>query len=101
MPSRPFGRAAGFAEWQPLHQLTDLCASLELFLKARNAVLDGEIVCLDENGHSQSNELLFRRGAPQFCAFDLLWLNGRDLRGGGGNNGGLEPPQYPQLVSIC
>jgi len=59
---------------------TDLCASLELFLKARDAVLDGEIVCLDENGPSQFNDLLFRRGTPHFCAFDLLWLNGRDLR---------------------
>jgi bifunctional non-homologous end joining protein LigD len=29
---------------------TDLCASLEFFLKAKHAVLDGEIVCLDENG---------------------------------------------------
>src|SRR5579862_9176450 len=59
---------------------TTLCASLEFFLKVRSAVLDGEIACLDENGHSQFNELLFRRGTPQFCAFDLLWLNGRDLR---------------------
>ena len=59
---------------------TDLCASLELFLRAKHAVLDGEIVCLDENGHSQFNELLFHRGTPRFCAFDLLWLNGRDLR---------------------
>ena len=25
----------------------DLCASLELFLKAKSAVLDGEIVCMD------------------------------------------------------
>src|SRR5581483_1004325 len=37
-------------------------------------------VCLDENGCSQFNELLFRRGAPRFCAFDLLYLNGKDLR---------------------
>lgn len=59
---------------------TDLCASLELFLRAKHAVLDGEIVCLDENGHAQFSELLFRRGTLQFCAFDLLWLNGRDLR---------------------
>lgn len=59
---------------------TDLCASLEMFLRAKHAVLDGEIVCLDENGHSQFNELLFRRGTPRFCAFDLLWLNDQDLR---------------------
>lgn len=57
---------------------TDLCASLELFLRAKHAVPDGEIACLDDNGHSQFNELLFRRGTPRFCAFDLLWLNGRD-----------------------
>lgn len=49
-------------------------------LKGSAVVLDGEIACLDENGHSQFNQLLFRRGTPRFCAFDLLWLNGRDLR---------------------
>ncbi|SRR6266849_759491 len=26
------------------------------------------------------NQLFFRRGVPRFCAFDLLWLDGRDLR---------------------
>ena len=49
-------------------------------LGMRNAVLDGEIVCLDNKGHSQFNELLFHRGTARFCAFDLLWLDGRDLR---------------------
>jgi bifunctional non-homologous end joining protein LigD len=47
---------------------------------AKNAILDGEIVCLDAPGRSQFKELLFRRGNPCFYAFDLLWLNGRDLR---------------------
>ena len=46
----------------------------------QNAVIDGEIVCLDEEGRSIFNELLFRRGYPTFYAFDLLYLNGRDLR---------------------
>ena len=59
---------------------TDLCAGIELFLKARHAVLDGEIACLDEQGHSRFNQLLFRRGVPRFCAFDLLYLDGQDLR---------------------
>ncbi|HET7442726.1 MAG TPA: hypothetical protein VFJ47_15600 [Terriglobales bacterium] len=59
---------------------SDPCGSLEFRLRAKHAVLDGEVACLDANGHSQFNELLFRRGTPQFCAFDLLWLNGRDLR---------------------
>jgi bifunctional non-homologous end joining protein LigD len=49
-------------------------------LKVKNAVIDGELVCLDSEGRSIFNELLFRRGSPVFYAFDLLYLNGRDLR---------------------
>jgi bifunctional non-homologous end joining protein LigD len=46
----------------------------------RNAVLDGEIVCLDSNGCPQFNDLLFHRGEPCFFAFDILSCDGRDLR---------------------
>jgi len=49
-------------------------------LNVKNAVIDGEIVCLDSEGRSIFDELLFRRGCPVFYAFDLLYLNGRDLR---------------------
>ena len=56
-----------------------LCAELAE-LGAKNAILDGEIVVLDGEGRSLFNELLHRRGQPAFYAFDLLWLNGRDLR---------------------
>src|ERR1051326_6489305 len=42
-------------------------------LRGRRCVLDGEIVCLDKQGRSQFNELLFRRGDPFFYAFDILW----------------------------
>src|ERR1700681_4512094 len=49
-------------------------------LKVQNAVIDGEIVCLDEEGRSIFNELLFRRGCLVFYAFDILFLNDRDLR---------------------
>jgi bifunctional non-homologous end joining protein LigD len=63
-----------FASFDPL------CQSIAFFLSARSAVIDGEIACLDESGRSQFNHLLFRRGEPIFCAFDLLSLNGRDLR---------------------
>jgi bifunctional non-homologous end joining protein LigD len=45
-----------------------------------DAVLDGEIVVLDEYGRSQFNDLLFRRGSLYFYAFDLLSLNGENLR---------------------
>ena len=45
-----------------------------------SAVLDGEIACLDEQGRSVFRNLLFRRGQCVFIAFDLLFLNGKDLR---------------------
>jgi bifunctional non-homologous end joining protein LigD len=45
-----------------------------------NAILDGEVICLDANGVSQFNHLISRKHEPLFYAFDLLWLNGKDLR---------------------
>lgn len=48
-------------------------------LKVKNAVIDGELVCLDSEGRSIFDEPLFRRGCPIFCAFDLLYLNDWDL----------------------
>jgi bifunctional non-homologous end joining protein LigD len=71
MVSRNGNRSASFS---------DLCAGIEFSLRAKHAVLDGEIVCLDDHGCSQFNELLFRRGTARFCAFDLLHLNGKDLQ---------------------
>jgi bifunctional non-homologous end joining protein LigD len=49
--------------------------------KRRSAVLDGEIVVLGRDGLSRFGPLMVRRGAPRFYAFDLLWLDGADLRG--------------------
>ena len=49
-------------------------------LPVETAILDGEVVCLDEHGISQFNELFSRKGRPVFYAFDLLWLNGEDQR---------------------
>ena len=49
-------------------------------LPVESAIIDGEIVCLDKNGVSQFYELLNRKGKPILYAFDLLWLNGEDLR---------------------
>ena len=48
----------------------------------RNAIIDGEIICLDEKGVSQFDWLLSGRQADQamLYAFDLLWLDGDDLR---------------------
>ena len=51
-------------------------------LPVKNAIIDGEIVCLDGKGVSQFNALLMTKGrdAAAFYAFDLIWLNGADLR---------------------
>ena len=58
----------------------DLTREIAKALGSIRAILDGEIVCLDDSGYSQFNELLFRRGTARFCAFDLLWIDGNDLR---------------------
>jgi bifunctional non-homologous end joining protein LigD len=49
-------------------------------VRAHDAILDGEICCLDPDGRSNFNHLLFRREWPYFYAFDLLSVNGRDVR---------------------
>jgi bifunctional non-homologous end joining protein LigD len=42
--------------------------------------LDGEVVHLGEDGCPQFYDLMRRRTPQHFYAFDLLWLNGEDLR---------------------
>ena len=41
-------------------------------LKATNAILDGEIVCVDDQGRSQFYDLMFHRGEPYFYATLIL-----------------------------
>ncbi|HET6933451.1 MAG TPA: non-homologous end-joining DNA ligase, partial [Candidatus Angelobacter sp.] len=73
-------------------QFPEVAEALQKAVKADSAVLDGEIVAFDENG-APSFQLLqnrtgFRRSAIKtdkphalcFFAFDLLYLNGFDLR---------------------
>ena len=62
-----FTRFTGLSEWIGERIRTD-------------AVIDGEIACLDEAGRAMFNVLLFNRGECVFLAFDLLFLNGDDLR---------------------
>jgi len=49
-------------------------------LPVENAIIDGEVICLDAKGVSQFNQLLSRKGEPVLYAFDLLWLDGEDWR---------------------
>ena len=45
------------------------------------AILDGEIVCLDWGRASELYKLLFGRSMPLFCAFDVLQIDGENMRG--------------------
>ena len=58
----------------------ELCAGIASTLKVKDAIIDGEIVCLDEAGVPRFDWLLHRRHPPSFVAFDLMWMNGRDYR---------------------
>jgi len=54
-------------------------------LRAEEAILDGEVCVLDERGHADFQKLqaLVEDGKParlSYLVFDLLWLDGEDLR---------------------
>jgi bifunctional non-homologous end joining protein LigD len=76
-----YGRCALFSRnGHPFASFSELASRIGYALMPRSVVLDGEIVCLDQDGRCQFNDLLFRRGEPCFVAFDLLQKNGNDLR---------------------
>jgi bifunctional non-homologous end joining protein LigD len=49
-------------------------------LECRSCLIDGETIACDENGLAVLELLRDRRASPQLVAFDLLELNGTDLR---------------------
>src|SRR5262249_1123392 len=49
-------------------------------LKATTCLIDGEAVTCDETGLAEFEGLRSRRGDVHLCAFDLMELDGRDLR---------------------
>jgi bifunctional non-homologous end joining protein LigD len=69
---------------KPFVSLCTLLAQLPV----KDAILDGELVCLGADGRSQFMELMRRRRQDVcYYAFDLLWLNGVDLRPPGASGG--------------
>jgi bifunctional non-homologous end joining protein LigD len=44
------------------------------------AVIDGEAIAADESGRPRFYELLRVPQSASYLAFDILWLNGTDLR---------------------
>ena len=63
-----------------MKRFEDLCSALARELKVKNAVLDGEVVAIDESGMPAFYDLLRRKSQAAYFAFDILWLNGEDLR---------------------
>ena len=63
-----------------MRRFGDLANAIAQELRVKDAILDGEIVVIGEHG-PQFYALMMNREPASYTAFDLLWLNGRDLRG--------------------
>ena len=64
----------------PMPRMADLRARVSEVLQQREAILDGQIVSLNRQGKPVFENLLRGDGYLAFAAFDLLWLDGVDLR---------------------
>ena len=64
-----------FSQWP------ELAGELTRAVRAKPAVLDGEITCVQPDGRSDFHALMFRRERPVFYAFDALSIGDQDLRG--------------------
>ena len=63
-----------------MKRFTDLSGCIAKELKVTDAVLDGEVCALDGDGRPAFYDLMKRQCQAVYYAFDILWLNGRDLR---------------------
>jgi bifunctional non-homologous end joining protein LigD len=63
-----------------LLRFSELWDRVAQVLHGREVVLDGEIVSLNRQGRPVFHDLLRGQGFLAFAAFDLLWLDGTDLR---------------------
>src|SRR5262245_34746165 len=66
--------------WNAFQTFEPLAQAIAQELAGRSAILDGEIVHPGPDGRPMFYELMRRRGPFCFYAFDLLWLDGLDLR---------------------
>jgi hypothetical protein len=62
------------------HGFRDLAAALVREVNAEVAVLDGELAVPDQTGRTVFAATMKHRQQARFYAFDLLYLNGEDLR---------------------
>jgi bifunctional non-homologous end joining protein LigD len=63
-----------------MKRFNDLSGSITKELKVTDAILDGEICALDGAGRPAFYDLMKRQCKPVYYAFDINWLDGRDLR---------------------
>jgi bifunctional non-homologous end joining protein LigD len=76
------GPSAQFVSKQG-HRLTafgELGRFLRRLLLETQVILDGELALPDATGRTVFSDLLARRNAAQYFAFDVLMFNGKDLR---------------------
>ena len=64
-----------------MSRFTGLGDHIAASLDVGDAILDGEIIAADETGRPKFYDLLRDKRAPAYVAFDVIWLNGVDLRG--------------------
>jgi len=63
-----------------LTRFDPLGGALAAELDVDDAIIDGEVIAADETGRPQFYDLLRSTRAPAYVAFDIVWLNGADLR---------------------
>ncbi len=63
-----------------LYGFQDLATALTREVTAENAVMDGELEVTDSAGRILSASTVKARKQARYFAFDLVWLNGEDLR---------------------
>ena len=63
-----------------MSRFEDLGERIAAAFEVSDAILDGEIIAADATGRPLFYDLLRDTRAPAYVAFDLLWLDGADLR---------------------
>ncbi len=61
-------------------RFNELCQRILAVIGPREFILDGEVVALNRQGKPVFRDLLRGHGFLAFAAFDLLWLDGTDMR---------------------
>jgi bifunctional non-homologous end joining protein LigD len=64
---------------KPMRRFDSLANAIARELPVRDVILDGEIVVMSD-GRPDFYSLMMNRKPASYVAFDVMWINGRDLR---------------------